>query len=141
MSQTEQGQPSVNSLRNSRGRLEAVGERYEPDPPSPSPPPPNAGIAALMEANRPKTTTSAPTPSQQFQQEFMHRSVWKAALLGNLNALALVLAARLIVLVAIGGAIALTWAALGHSDSLSTQVVLAVYTSCAVLVSWIVSRK
>ena len=121
--------------------MELVGERQLPEGmTSPSP----SGISALMEANRTNPEATRPTPSQppnQFQQEYLHRSVWKAALLGNLNAMAMVLAARLIVLVAVGGAIALTYAALGHADSLSTQVVLGVYTSCAVLISWIVSRK
>jgi hypothetical protein len=37
----------------------------------------------------------------------MHRSVWKAAVLGTINVLAIVLAARLIALVAVSGGIAL----------------------------------
>lgn len=93
-----------------------------------------------MEANRPGATkpTTLP-PNQQF--ELMQRAAWRAGVMGSLNALALVLAARLIVLVAVAGAIALTFSALGHPDSWNTQVVLGVYTSGAVLVSWLVSRK
>lgn len=137
MSQTEQGAPSANTRPNLRRPMELVGEQQTPDPP------PAAGIQALMEANRtnPAATKTAPTPSQQFQQEVMHRSVWKAAVMGTLNALALVLGARLIVLVLAAGAIGLTLVALGRQDSWNTIAVLGVYTCGAVLVSWLVSSR
>jgi uncharacterized BrkB/YihY/UPF0761 family membrane protein len=47
----------------------------------------------------------------------MHRSVWKAAVLGTINVLAIVLAARLIALVAVSGGIALTLVVLGGTPS------------------------
>ena len=49
-------------------------------------------------------------------QEMIHRTAWKAAVLGTLNAAVRVLAARNIVLVATLGAIFLTWLALRAPD-------------------------
>jgi hypothetical protein len=99
-----------------------------------------------MAANQPgATTTTAPTPgSPQFQQEYMARLVWKNALLGSLNALALVLGARLIVLIGIGGAIGLAWLALGSSDhpDPSKIAALAVYLLGGLVPCvWLASRK
>jgi hypothetical protein len=45
-----------------------------------------------------------------------HRAAWKAGVLGAINVLALVLAGRALVLVAIAGSIFLTWLALGNPD-------------------------
>jgi hypothetical protein len=99
-----------------------------------------------MAANQPgATTTTAPTPgSPQFQQEYMARLVWKNAVLGSLNALALVLAARLAVLAATGGAIFLAWLALGSAGppDLTRCLALGVYlVGCLVPVVWLASRK
>lgn len=46
----------------------------------------------------------------------MHRAAWKAGVLGAVNVMTMLLAARLLVLVAIAGAIGLTWLALGNPD-------------------------
>jgi hypothetical protein len=46
----------------------------------------------------------------------VHRRAWKAGVLASINVLVMVLAARMLVLVAIGGAIALTWYALESPD-------------------------
>jgi hypothetical protein len=99
-----------------------------------------------MAANQPGATrTTAPTPgSQQFQQEYMARLVWKNALLGSLNAMALVLAARVAVILAIGGAIFLSWLVLGSGDHPDpTRVAgLGVYLLGGLLpVVWLASRK
>jgi hypothetical protein len=48
--------------------------------------------------------------------EFVHRAAWKAGVIGACNVLIAVLAVRLIVLVAVSGAIALTWLALQQPD-------------------------
>jgi hypothetical protein len=74
----------------------------------------------------------------------MTRLVWKNAVLGSLNALALVLAARLIVLIGIGGAIFLAWLALGSSDhpDPSKIAALAVYLLGGLVPCvWLASRK
>jgi hypothetical protein len=106
---------------------------------------PGGGIAGLMAANQPGATARTTTPQPNaLQQEFMHRSVWKAALLGNLNALALVLGARVAVILAIGGAIFLAWLVLGSSDHPDpTRVAgLGVYLLGGLLpVVWLASRK
>jgi hypothetical protein len=127
--------------------MELVGERQIPDQPMTTPQ--GGGIAGLMAANQPGTATTArttaPAPgSPQFQQEYMARLVWKNALLGNLNAMALVLGARLAVLLATCGAIFLAWLALGSSDhpDLSRTAVLGCYlVGCYVPVIWLAARK
>jgi hypothetical protein len=124
--------------------MELVGERQIPD--QSMTPPPGAGIAGLMAANQPGTArTTAPAPgSPQFQQEYMARLVWKNALLGSLNAMALVLGARVAVILAIGGAIFLSWLVLGSGDHPDpTRVAgLGVYLLGAVVpVIWLAARK
>ena len=145
MSQTEQGQPSASTRPSSRRPMELVGEQQLPDS-SPTPPRTPSPIEQLMQANQPKTSQPAnqqpPQSDVRFQQEYIHRTVWKAAVLGNLNALALVLGARLGVLVAVGGAIALAVIALGRQDSWTPIAALAVYLLGGfVPLVWLASRK
>lgn len=72
----------------------------------------------------------------------MTRLVWKNAVLGSLNGLALVLAARLTVLIATGGAIFLAWLALGQPDSWNRIAVLSAYlVGCLCPLVWLASRK
>jgi hypothetical protein len=77
-----------------------------------------------------QTTTATTTPAS-FQQEFQHRAAWKAGVMGAFNVLAVVLAVRLILLVAVGGAIGLAWLALQQPDPYRLGA-LAIY--CAVVV-------
>lgn len=72
--------------------------------------------AAAAQPTLPRTVGPPPN-SPQFQAEYMHRNVWKAAVLGTINVLAIVLAARLIALVAVAGGIALTLVVLGGVPS------------------------
>jgi hypothetical protein len=62
----------------------------------------------------------------------VHRAVWKAGVMGAVNVLAKVLAARLIVLVAVTGGIALAYPALGSPDWFRVGI-LAVYCAGVVL--------
>lgn len=63
-----------------------------------------------------RTTTATTPPPTNLQHEYVHRASWKAGVLGAVNVLTMILAARLLVLVAIGGAIGLTWELLGNPD-------------------------
>lgn len=56
----------------------------------------------------------------------MTRLVWKNAVLGNLNALALVLSVRLALLASVAGGIWLSWISLAHPDP-NTLVAQAIY--------------
>lgn len=60
-----------------------------------------------------QTTT---TPRNGHQQEYIARAAWKHGVMGAFNVLATVLAVRLILLVAVGGAIFLTYLALQQPD-------------------------
>lgn len=67
--------------------------------------------------NPTQTATTSFTPAPQIaQQEYIHRAAWKAGMLGAVNVMAKVLAARLIVLVAIVGGIMLALPALSNPD-------------------------
>ena len=54
-------------------------------------------------------TTSLPT-------EYVHRAAWKAAVMGTLNVLTAILAARAILLIAVCGAFALAILSLSQAD-------------------------
>jgi hypothetical protein len=84
--------------------MQVVGERRLPEAAAPSP-------LEQMISNQTQTTTSA-----NFQQEFQHRSAWKAGVFAAFNVLAMILAIRLIVLTSVIGAISLTWLALQQPD-------------------------
>jgi hypothetical protein len=72
-------------------------------------------------------------------EEMIERGAWKSGVLGALNLVAMVLAARLIVLVAVLGGILLTWQAL--ADPVAFRVLaLGVYGGLIVLPSiWLSS--
>ncbi|HEX3523223.1 MAG TPA: hypothetical protein VHT52_14180 [Stellaceae bacterium] len=75
-----------------------------------------------------QTTTTPPN----LQAEFQHRVAWKAGVMGAFNVLATVLAVRLALLIAIGGAITLTWLAL-QSPDLVRLAILGVYCGAVVI--------
>lgn len=62
----------------------------------------------------------------------MHRAAWKAGVLGALNLVSRVLAARVIVLIAVLGGIMVTYPAL-HQPDWFRVVILAVYCAGVVL--------
>jgi hypothetical protein len=83
--------------------------------------------------------TTATTPANQ-QAEFIHRAQWKAGVIGGLNVAALVLSVRLILMIAVLGAIGLAWMALSTHD-LVRLVALALYSLTVVLpLVWLAGR-
>jgi len=76
-------------------------------------------------------TTTRPTAGS-LHTEYIHRNAWKAGVLGALNMAALVLASRLIVLIAVAGGIVLAYPALDHPDWFRIGI-LAVYCAGVVL--------
>lgn len=72
--------------------------------------------------------------------EYVHRAAWKAGVLGAINVLVLVVSARVIVMVAVGGGIVLTSMALTNLDPWRLGA-LAIYAICVVVpVVWLASR-
>jgi hypothetical protein len=125
MTQAEKDDPSANTPR--RSRMQLVGERQTADAPSPSP---------TIPPSTPRTTSPP-----NLQQEYIHRAAWKAGLLGALNVATAILAARLVVLVAVIGGIALTWLALAVPDPVRLGA-LGIYCVAVVIPSvWLASRR
>jgi hypothetical protein len=87
------------------------------------------------------TTTIATPPNPALTQEFLHRSAWKAGVMGALNVVTAVLAVRLILLVCVCGAIALAYLALMQPDPYRLGA-LAIYAVAVVLpLVWLSSRR
>lgn|SRR5215472_4197692 len=105
MTQVEPAPQSEPTPRRSRSPMQVVAERSTPDPQR------LEGTTAweALTPSPPKTTTSPTGPSPVDR-------AWRAGVLGAVNVLALVLSGRLLVLVAIAGAIFLTWLALANPD-------------------------
>ena len=81
------------------------------------------------------TTTTPPRP------EYVKRMAWKAGVLGALNLATLILAARLILLVGVGGATFLGWLALASPDPYRLAV-LGVYSAVVVVpLVWLSARR
>ena len=102
MAQSPQGPQPANSSQPSKQRMELVGQEWQPDPPAPMQLPPPMQSSTMPPAGA----------AQNPLQEMIHRTAWKAAVLGTLNAAVKILAARMIVLVAVVGGIGLTFAVL-----------------------------
>jgi uncharacterized membrane protein len=86
------------------------------------------------------TTTTATPPSA----EYVHRAAWKAGVMGALNLLAVVLAVRLILLVAVVGALILAWSVVKATDPVPypSLIMLVVYGLLVVIpVVWLSSRR
>ena len=84
------------------------------------------------------TTPSAIQPDR----EYVHRAAWKAGVLGAVNVLLLVLAVRLVLLVAVCGAAGLAYLVLIGAPDPYRLGVLAVYSGvvCLPLV-WLAARR
>jgi hypothetical protein len=123
-----------------------VAERQEPEMPSQSP---RVALAETILLGKTTPTTSSPSnplANQQpvqppfVNQEIAHRAAWKAGVLGAVNVFAMILGARLLVLVAIAGAIWLTWTGLGNPD-LFRLIALGTYCVAVVVpVVWLASQ-
>ena len=74
----------------------------------------------------------------------MHRMAWKTGVMGAFNALAVILAIRLILLVAVIGAFVLAWAVLKTPDAVTIPalVVLGVYAALIVVpIVWLSAHR
>lgn len=128
MTQSEREAPSENT--RGRSRMQLVGERQSPDGPPPTPP-------TLTQAAMTQRTTQ---PDVNLPKEYVARSAWKQSVLGTLNVAFLVLAVRLILLLAVLGAVALTWLALAAPDPLRMAAV-GLYTVTVVIpLIWLSAR-
>ena len=110
-----------------RPPVQVVGERRLPDPP----------------VQAPTTMPSSPLQSAVTQTiaKQAEAHVYRAAVMGTVNVLATVLAARMIVLVAVSGGISLTWMSLAQPDAYRLGA-LAIY--CALCVGpavWLAGRR
>ena len=104
--------------------MQVVGERVLPDPPQLTSP----------------TTTQTTTPPD-LTQEFIHRAAWRAGVMGALNVAVMILAVRLVVLVAVGGGIVLTWLALQEPDPMRLGA-LGIYAAVIVVPCiWLAGRR
>ena len=122
---------SANTQPPSRAPMQLVGERTLPDQPSLS----NLIATAAATSSTPKPPVSRETA------EYIHRGAWKAGVLGSINVLAIVLAVRLGLLVAIVGAICLTYIAIQAPDPLRLGA-LAIYCAFVLLpTTWLASRR
>ena len=124
--------PSENTPPRSRAPMQLVAEKVSPDTLS--------GLVAATTAAQTTSTPKAPTVSRE-TGEYIHRGAWKAGVLGSINVLAIVLAVRLGLLVAIVGAICLTYIAIQAPDPLRLGA-LAIYCAFVLLpTTWLASRR
>ena len=78
------------------------------------------------------------------EAEFQHRAAWKAGVMGALNLLAVVLAVRLVLLVAVVGALYLATIAIDAPSALQQPALIMLGVYCATVVIpmvWLSSRK
>jgi hypothetical protein len=85
-------------------------------------------------------TSSTPTTTAT-SAEFQHRAAWKAAVLGSLNVLFVILAVRAILLVAVIGAIYLTIIATTTPDPWRMGAVAVYAVIVVVPLTWLAARK
>lgn len=87
---------------------------------------------------------SSPTLSEMMATttaQAQHNVAWKAGVLGTLNVLMIVVAVRLIVLVAVAGGIGLTWLALQSPDPFRLGALM-IYCSVVVVPTiWLAGRR
>src|SRR5580698_2284341 len=128
--------PSENTPPRSRAPMQLVGEKTLPDQPG--------SLSSLIAAQTTTQTSTTPKASVSRETEYVHRSAWKAGVLGSLNLLAIVLAVRLVLLVAVIGALWLAKLALDVPQPVqqAALIMLAVYCVTVVLpMVWLSSRK
>jgi hypothetical protein len=84
--------------------------------------------------------TTVETPPD-FQNEFIHRSAWKAGVMGALNVATAILAVRLTLLVSVGGAIGVAFLVLRNPDPYRLAA-LGVYAAAVVVpLIWLAARR
>lgn len=85
--------------------------------------------------------TTATTTSSKNELELVHRTAWRAALIAGFNVAALILATRLILLLAVLGALGLTWIAAQGGTPMQLGAV-GLYTCTVILpLVWLSSRR
>src|SRR5580704_9085084 len=125
--------PSENMPPRSRAPMQLVAEKALPEQP--------ASLSSLIAANTTTSSTPNPIPRGIPNGELVNRAAWRAGVLGSINVLAIVLAVRLGLLVAIVGAICLTYIAIQAPDPLRLGA-LAIYCSFVLLpTTWLASRR
>ena len=123
--------PSGNTPPRSRAPMQLVAEKVAPD----------QTLSGLIAAQTTATPSSTPRPAAG---EFVHRSAWKAGVMGALNLLAVVLAVRLVLLVAVIGALWLAKLALDVPVAMQMPALVMLGVYCATVVIpmvWLSSRK
>ena len=123
--------PSANTPPLSRAPMTLVGERQTPD----------QTLSGLIAAQTTQTSSTPKPAVSRETGEYLHRAAWKAGVIGAFNTLAIILAIRLILLVAIVGAIALSVIAINAPDPYRLAA-LGIYSVVIVVpMVWLSSRK
>ena len=141
MTQTPEA-PSANTPPPSK-RMTLVAEKRLPEQLAGQPQPLSLSeiIGSSNPATSSATTTTPPNIPQNIPAEFVHRAAWKAAVLGTLNVLFLTISVRLTLLVAVSGAVWLTWLALQQPDPYRLGA-LGVYSAVVVVpLIWLAARR
>jgi hypothetical protein len=126
--------PSENMPPRSRAPMQLVGEKTIPE----------AQTLSGLIATATTTATTQPKPGVSRETEFVHRAAWKAGVMGALNLLAVVLAVRLVLLVAVIGALWLAKLAIEVPPSVQMPALVMLGTYCLTTVIplvWLSSRK
>lgn len=111
--------------------MELVGERNIPE---------QEGLSLLIASATTTTAATPPKPNPQ-QAEYIHRAAWKAGVLGAINVLVAVIAARFILLAAVIGAIVVAYITIEAPDPWRLGA-LAVYAVTVVgPCVWLASRR
>ena len=136
--------PSENTPPRSRAPMQLVGEKQIPA---------DQTLSSLIAAqttttgqtsSTPKTMASIAASIPSREGEYQHRAAWKAGVMGGLNLLAIVLAVRLVLLVAVIGALWLAKLALDVPVAMQMPalIMLGVYCGAVVIpMVWLSSRK
>ena len=101
-------------------------------------------MIAAQTSSTAKTTGSIAASLPTREGEYQHRAAWKAGVMGALNLLAVVLAVRLVLLVAVFGALYLAKIALDAPSALQMPALIMLGVYCATVVIpmvWLSSRK
>jgi hypothetical protein len=120
--------------------MQLVGEKTLPDQPTLS----SLIATAATTSTTPKTMASIAAGLPSREGEFQHRAAWKAGVMGALNLLAVVLAVRLVLLVAVIGALWLAKLALDVPVAMQMPALVMLGVYCATVVIpmvWLSSRK
>lgn len=88
-----------------------------------------------------QTSPKSPYTQPVVNQEYVHRAAWKAGVLGSLNVLFAVIAARFILMLAIIGAVALAWVGIGNPDPWRAAILAAYAVLVVIPMVWLASRR